>query len=79
VFGAHRSSYKYWKNHPEKPDGTRTVLRSQVLELRGIRHGSVGARSIATMATQKGYQMGRWLAGKLMKELGELPAADSPV
>ncbi|MBN6692426.1 IS3 family transposase, partial [Escherichia coli] len=39
-------------------------------ELHGISHGSAGARSIATMATQRGYQMGRWLAGRLMKELG---------
>jgi putative transposase len=70
VFGVHRSSYKYWKNRPEKPDGRRAVLRSQVLELHGISHGSAGARSIATMATQRGYQMGRWLAGRLMKELG---------
>ena len=52
------------------PDGRRTVLRSQVLELHGISHGSAGARSIATMATRRGYQMGRWLAGRLMKELG---------
>ncbi|NJQ22355.1 IS3 family transposase [Pantoea sp. LS15] len=70
VFGVHRSSYKYWKNRPEKPDGRRAVLRSQVLELHGISHGSAGARSIATMATQRGYPMGRWLAGRLMKELG---------
>jgi len=70
VFGVHRSSYKYWKNRPEKPDGRRAVLRSQVLELHGISHGSAGARSIATMATQRGYRMGRWLAGRLMKELG---------
>lgn len=70
VFGVHRSSYKYWKNRPEKPDGRRAVLRSQVLELHGISHGSAGARSIATMATQRGYQIGRWLAGRLMKELG---------
>ncbi|HEB5743850.1 TPA: IS3 family transposase, partial [Escherichia coli] len=70
VFGVHRSSYKYWKNRPEKPDGRRAVLRSQVLELHGISHGSAGARSIATMATRRGYQMGRWLAGRLMKELG---------
>jgi len=33
VFGVHRSSYKYWQNRPEKPDGRRAVLRSQVLEL----------------------------------------------
>ncbi|WP_421508280.1 IS3 family transposase [Erwinia rhapontici] len=70
VFGVHRSSYKYWKNRPENPDGRRTVLRSQVLELHGISHGSAGARSIATMATQRGHRMGRWLAGRLMKELG---------
>ncbi|HCX7732696.1 TPA: IS3 family transposase, partial [Escherichia coli] len=70
VFGVHRSSYKYWKNRPEKPDGRRVVLRSQVLVLHGISHGSAGARSIATMATQRGYPMGRWLAGRLMKELG---------
>ncbi len=29
VFGVHRSSYKYWKNRPEKPDGRRAVLRSR--------------------------------------------------
>ncbi|QST47790.1 IS3 family transposase [Escherichia albertii] len=70
VFGVHRSSYRYWKKRPEKPDGRRAVLRSQVLELHGISHGSAGARSIATMATRRGYQMGRWLAGRLMKDLG---------
>ncbi|TGG99021.1 IS3 family transposase [Escherichia coli] len=70
VFGVHRSSYRYWKNRPEKPDGRRAVLRSQVLELHNISHGSAGARSIATMATLRGFRMGRWLAGRLMKELG---------
>ncbi|EIQ23408.1 putative transposase insO for insertion sequence element IS911A [Shigella flexneri K-404] len=70
VFGVHRSSYRYWKNRPEKPDGRRAVLRSQVLELHGISHGSAGARSIATMATRRGYQMGRWLAGRLIKSWG---------
>ena len=70
VFGVHRSSYRYWKNRPEKPDGRRAVLRSQVLELHNISHGSAGARSIATMATLIGFRMGRWLAGRLMKKLG---------
>lgn len=59
VFGVHRSNYKYWKNRPEKPDGKRAVLRSQVLELNDISHSSAGARSIATMAIQRGYQMWR--------------------
>lgn len=70
VFGLHRSSYRYWKNRPEKPDGRRAVLRSQVVELHGISHGSAGARSIATIAIRSEYQMRRWLAGRLMKELG---------
>ena len=67
VFGVHRSSYKYWEKSPEKPDGRRAVLRSQVLELHKISHGSAGARSIAIMATLRGFRMGRWLAGRLMK------------
>lgn len=70
VFGVHRSRYKYWKNRPEKPSGRQAILRNQVLELHGISHGSAGARSIAIMETQRGYQMGRWLASRLMKELG---------
>ncbi|EGQ6468728.1 IS3 family transposase [Salmonella enterica] len=70
VFGVHRSNYKYWEKSPEKPDGRRAVLRNQVLELHNISHGSAGARSIAIMATMRGFRMGRWLAGRLMKELG---------
>ncbi|EAA4392149.1 IS3 family transposase [Salmonella enterica subsp. enterica serovar Nima] len=70
VFGVHRSSYKYWEKSPEKPDGRRAVLRNQVLELHNISHDSAGARSIAIMATMRGFRMGRWLAGRLMKELG---------
>ncbi|WP_241324225.1 IS3 family transposase [Citrobacter freundii] len=70
VFGVHRSSYKYWEKSAEKPDCWRAVLRSQVRELHNISHGSAGARSIAIMATLRGFRMGRWLAGRLMKELG---------
>lgn len=28
--GVHRSRYEYWKNRPQKPDGRRAVIRSQV-------------------------------------------------
>ncbi len=67
---AHRSSYRYWKNRPEKSKGRRAVLRRQELELHGISYAPAGTRSIATMATRRGYQTGRWLVGRLMKELG---------
>lgn len=70
MFGVHRSSYKYWKCHSVQPDKRRIELRSQVQELHHLSHGSAGARSIAIMATYRGFPMGRWLAGRLMKELG---------
>ena len=70
VFGVHRSSYKYWKARPIEPDAHRIHCRSLVQELHCASHGSAGARSIATMATLKGFRMGRWLARQLMKELG---------
>jgi putative transposase len=41
-----------------------------VQELHNLSHGSIGAKSIATMAKHKGFQMGGWLAVKLMKEPG---------
>ncbi len=77
VFGVHRSSYRY-QNRPDNPDGRRAVLRSQVQELHGLSHGSAGARSIAVMATHRGFRMGRWLAGRLMKEMG-LVSCQQPV
>ncbi|SUC09503.1 Integrase core domain [Proteus mirabilis] len=78
VFGVHRSSYKYRKNRPDKPDSRLAVLRSQVQELHGLSHGSEGARSIATMATHRGFRIERWLAGHLMRELG-LVSCQQPV
>ncbi|HAT1583205.1 TPA: DDE-type integrase/transposase/recombinase [Raoultella ornithinolytica] len=44
--------------------------RSQVMEAWHASGGSAGARNIATIVTtNSGVKMGRWLAGKLMKEL----------
>lgn len=78
VFGVHRSSYRYWENRPDKPDGRRAALRSQVQELHGLSHGSADARSIATMATHSDFRMGKWLTGRLMKDLG-LVSCQQPV
>ncbi|OYO95248.1 hypothetical protein CHR63_19420 [Serratia marcescens] len=50
-------------------DGEHVAKRSQVMEAWNAGGGSAGARSIATIVTRNsGVKMGRWLAGKLMKE-----------
>ncbi len=60
------------------PDAERAIKRSLVNEVWQASGGSAGARNIATMVTNKGVKLGRWLAGKLMKELDitscQLPA-----
>ena len=61
-------------------DTGKTVLKNQTADglYYAVRYLSYMAsatvrpeqRSIATMATRRGYQMGRWLAGRLMKKQG---------
>ncbi|WP_162505195.1 IS3 family transposase [Candidatus Arsenophonus triatominarum] len=69
IFNVHRSSYRYWCR-PKEPDIERTIKRSLVSEAWNVSGGSAGARTIATMVTNThNVKLGRWLAGKLMKEL----------
>ncbi|KKF35918.1 transposase [Erwinia tracheiphila] len=70
LFGVHRSSYRYTRKNSTEPDADRAVKRRLVSEVWNASGGSACARSIATMVTTKGVQLGRWLAGRLMKELG---------
>ncbi len=65
----------------KKPDGRRAVLRSQVLELHGISHGSAGAASIATMATPERLPDGTLACWQAHERAGpgQLSAADSLV
>ena len=58
VFGVHRSSYKYWRQHG-KPDATRVALLSLVREVYRESNGSAGARSITAMVTTKGIKLSR--------------------
>ncbi|QXD01208.1 Mobile element protein (plasmid) [Klebsiella sp. PL-2018] len=69
LFGVHRSSYRYIRKNGRDSDAERAVKRSLVSEVWNASGGSAGARSIATMVSGRGVRLGRWLAGKLMKEL----------
>ncbi|EKF4185592.1 IS3 family transposase [Salmonella enterica] len=71
TFEVHRSSYRHRQTSVNEPDGKRVTKRSQVMEARNASGGSAGTRSIASIVTRDpGVKMGRWLAGKLMTELG---------
>lgn len=69
LFGVHRSSYRYTRKNSTEPDADRAVKRSLVSEVWNASGGSAGARSITTMVSAKGVRLGRWLSGRLMKEL----------
>ncbi|EHX0108557.1 IS3 family transposase, partial [Escherichia coli] len=78
LFGVHRSSYRYIRKNSRGPHAERAVKRSLVSEVWNASGGSAGARSIATMVSAKGVRLGRWLAGKLMKEL-DISSCQVPV
>lgn len=69
LFRVHRSSYRYTRKNSTQSDADRALKRSLVSEVWSASGGSAGARSIATMVSAKGVRVGRWLAGRLMKEL----------
>ena len=70
VFGVHRSSFKYWRQRPKTIDAERSRLRAAVSEAFRLSQSSAGARTISGILTAKGLKVGRYLAQKLMKELG---------
>lgn len=63
VFGVHRSSYKYWVKS-QTASGLYYVVRFWSCITLAM---ALLAREVATL---RGFRMGRWLAGRLMKELG---------
>ena len=58
------------ENRPEKPDGRRAVLRSQVLELHGISHGSAGSKKYRHNGNPERLPDGRWFAGRPHERAG---------
>lgn len=70
MFGVHRSSYKYWAGVDRKPTVDQIHLKSKVREAHTLSGGSAGARTVASMVTTAGTQTNRYMAGKLMNEMG---------
>ena len=68
TFEVQRSSYKYWKNHHGKLSAERIKARAVVKAIYVESNGSAGARTIATISTERGYPLSRYRVGNLMKE-----------
>ncbi len=69
VFGVHRSSYKYWKNRPEKPTADGLYYAARYLNCMA---SATACRSKKHRHNGNPERLpdGARLAGRLMKELG---------
>lgn len=70
VFDIHRSSYYGYRRSKARVDVKRLELKAQVRQVFTASRGSSGARTMSTTLQTDGIEVGRFLAGRLMKELG---------
>ena len=67
TFNVHRSSYKYWANRSQEIKPERVKELALVKAIFTESNGSAGARSIASIATQRDHPLSRYRASRLMK------------
>ena len=56
MFDVHRSSYKYWRLRDTSLSVEEVTLRAEVKSAHELSGGSAGARTIAEIVTQRGFQ-----------------------
>lgn len=69
MFGVHRSSFKYWLKRDKSISPEKLQLNAEIKQIHSDSKGSAGARTIAEIATNKGIQLSRYRAGRIMVEL----------
>ena len=69
VFNVHRSSYKYWVIRDTTSTPEQVRLEAEVKVIHAMSDGSAGARTIAAIATNNGFELSRYRAAKLMVKL----------
>jgi len=67
AFDVHRSSYKYWLAHAHKLKPEPIKEQALVKTIFKESNGSAGARTISSIATDRGHPLSRYRAGRLMK------------
>ena len=70
IFDVHRSSYKYWITRSQVINSKQVKENALVKSIFKESHGSAGARTIASIATDRGHALSRYRAGRLMKACG---------
>lgn len=59
-----RSSYKYWTDRPKALSPDRIRLLTEVRSVHKESNGSAGARTVATIVTNRGTPLSRYRAGR---------------
>ena len=67
TFGIHRSSYKYWEKRTKAISPERLKSLAIVKAIHTESNGSAGARTIATIATDRNYPLSRYRVSGLMQ------------
>jgi len=70
VFKVHRSSYRYWRTSTTKIRVEDLRTDAEVKAAFKLSGESAGARTLATLVTNGGYDLSRYRASKSMKRLG---------
>lgn len=66
----HRSVFYYHRRRDARPDTVREGLRHMAVELHKSGRGSAGARTLSALFRNAGVAVGRYKAGRLMREAG---------
>ena len=70
VFDMSRSSYGYHRQKLTRVDAERDRLKEKVISMHSESRGAAGARTISGQLKQVGEPVGRFKAGKLLREAG---------
>jgi len=77
VFNVHRSSYKYWVNRADSACSKQVKAEIMVKAIFAESGGSAGARTIASIATERDLPLSRYRADRIMKKF-DLKSCQQP-
>jgi putative transposase len=69
IFNVHRSSHRDWVKRPLIPSRDKAKALTMVKLIHSESNGSAGARTIASISTQRGLPLSRYRSGRMMKAL----------